>query len=208
MYSGNSSGRIHSKKPPHTVTVGIVKELSQPPAAESVETDTSIPQDTSAVSMGVMDTVPTSSTPAVEELKVNFAADADKDVDVADDVVDSPAKSILSPSTSCCHARAPCSAYNGEGSPPRKANVDVGGNCCDGRETRGRRIKSSSGGVPMNSMADALSVQSLLGFVTDFGVSGALLSALEVGDIFLSCDGGPLNITEFAVEHEDKYTVV
>ena len=41
----------------------------------------------------------------------------------------------------------------------------------------------------MNSMADALSHQCLLYFAADFGISGALLSTLEVGEIFLSCDG-------------------
>lgn len=41
----------------------------------------------------------------------------------------------------------------------------------------------------MNSMADALSHQCLLYFAADFGVSGALVSALEVGEAFLSCDG-------------------
>lgn len=41
----------------------------------------------------------------------------------------------------------------------------------------------------MNSMADAMSHRSLLSFASDFGISGAFLSALEVGEIFLSCDG-------------------
>lgn len=38
-------------------------------------------------------------------------------------------------------------------------------------------------------MADALSHQCLLHFAADFGISGALLSTLEVGEIYLSCDG-------------------
>lgn len=41
----------------------------------------------------------------------------------------------------------------------------------------------------MNSMADALSHQCLLRFAADFGLSGVLLSTLEVGEIFLSCEG-------------------
>lgn len=40
----------------------------------------------------------------------------------------------------------------------------------------------------MNSMADAMSYCSLLGFAADFGLAGALISTLEIGDIFLSCD--------------------
>ena len=38
-------------------------------------------------------------------------------------------------------------------------------------------------------MAEALSHRSLLCFAADFGVLGALLSALEVGEVFLSCNG-------------------
>lgn len=40
----------------------------------------------------------------------------------------------------------------------------------------------------LNSMADAMSHCSLLDFAADFGLSGALISTLEIGEIFLSCD--------------------
>lgn len=39
----------------------------------------------------------------------------------------------------------------------------------------------------MNSMADAISHGSLLEFASDVGVSGALVSTLQIGEIFLSC---------------------
>lgn len=41
----------------------------------------------------------------------------------------------------------------------------------------------------MNSMANAISHGSLLGFAADFGISGALISTLEIGEIFLLCGG-------------------
>eukprot|EP00903_Cladosiphon_okamuranus_P018640 g17155.t1 len=77
-----------------------------------------------------------------------------------------------------------------------------GGGCCerivDGSRGASRRrvtsVKSSQSTATaqtaaMNSMADALSHKCLLYFTADFGISGALLSALDVGEAFLSCDG-------------------
>lgn len=73
--------------------------------------------------------------------------------------------------------------------------IDSGsGGSCKGkgasrRGRKGRGEKNMPSAV-MNSMADALSHRSLLCFAADFGISGALVSGLEVGDIFLSCGGG------------------
>ncbi|CAM9374159.1 unnamed protein product [Ascophyllum nodosum] len=75
----------------------------------------------------------------------------------------------------------------------------------DQKDSRGTRCISGRGGegvkwrrqkatlpsvVVMNSMADALPLRSLLCFAADVGISGALMSALDVGDVFLSCNGG------------------
>jgi len=54
---------------------------------------------------------------------------------------------------------------------------------------RSSRPTYTARGAIMNSMADSLSHQCLLYFAADFGISGALLSTLEVGEVYLSCDG-------------------
>lgn len=66
------------------------------------------------------------------------------------------------------------------------------------RTRHGRFVRQSQDGGPrgklssapsagMNSMADSISYASLLNFAGDFGISGALVSTIEVGDVYLSC---------------------
>lgn len=61
----------------------------------------------------------------------------------------------------------------------------------------------------MNSMADSLSHECLLCFATDFGIAGSLLSTLEVGEVFLSCDGeyaaGAAGVAHFLLPRPGKY---
>ena len=60
----------------------------------------------------------------------------------------------------------------------------------------------------VNSMAEALSHRSLLSFAADLGVLGALLSTLEVGEVFLSCNGGPKNVEIYPTISEKNCGIV
>lgn len=89
-----------------------------------------------------------------------------------------PASSLTAPSCSGC-SRATSQTME---------ESEVG--CPEENTYRRRTRRWPTPSVALNSMAATLSHSSLLCFAADFGLSGALLSALEVGEIFLSCDGG------------------
>lgn len=143
----------------------------------------------------------------MEDALVSAPPDIEKrDEKLATDVADGIAQSLVEPTT------PPATPDHLALDPPPLADgVDgnFGAKASDGDVlTRGGRRESSDGvqrrhtpllaaGTPMNSMADALSHRSLLHFAADFGISGALLSALEVGEIFFSCEGGPKNVSRF-----------
>lgn len=70
------------------------------------------------------------------------------------------------------------------------ANLRSGSCDDDESKARERPVSARSSSAAVNSMVDSLSHVSLLNFAADFGISGALLSTLDIGDIFLSCEAG------------------